>query len=101
MDDNAKCHTTKVAIEWRVKKKIPCLPWPAQSPDLNPIENLWAIFKRKISARRHRIHNAEKMQRVAQEEWARLTRKQVSKCTGNMHKRIDMVLKNQGGSIKY
>ena len=75
MDDNIKYHITKVAMEWKAKKKIPCLPWPIQSLNFTLIENFWAILKRKISAKRHRIHNAEKMQRVAQEEWAWLTRK--------------------------
>ena len=101
MDDNAKWHTAKMVMKWRAKKGIPRMSWPAQSPDLNPIENLWAILKRKISARRHRIHNIEEMQKVAQEEWARLIRKEVRKCTSSMRKRIGMVRKNMGGPIKY
>ena len=68
MNDNAKWHTAKIVVNWRAKKKIPCMRWPAQSLDLNPIENLWSILKRKISARRYKIHNIEEMQQVVQEE---------------------------------
>jgi len=101
MDDNAKRHTAKMVMNWRAKKKIPCIRWPAQSPDLNPIENLWSILKRKISARRHKIRNIEEMQQVVQEEWAQLAREEVRKCTSNMHKRIAMVRKNKSGPTKY
>ena len=47
MQDNAPCHKTKLIIDFFNRKHIQTLDWPAQSPDLNPIENLWAYIKKK------------------------------------------------------
>ncbi|GBB85205.1 hypothetical protein RclHR1_08160001 [Rhizophagus clarus] len=49
--DNAALHRSKVATAAHENAGIVTLNWPAQSPDINPIENIWAEMKMMI--RRH------------------------------------------------
>lgn len=49
MQDGAPCHSTKPVREWLQNCAVDYLQdWPANSPDLNPIENAWGLMKRKL-----------------------------------------------------
>ena len=46
--DNAPIHTARVTKDFLERKGIETLDWPALSPDMNPIENIWGIVERKL-----------------------------------------------------
>ena len=49
--DNAPAHTAKLTKKWLADNSIDVMFWPGQSPDLNPIENIWGIISRALAGR--------------------------------------------------
>ena len=62
-------HTSKVVAKWLEDNKVKV--WPSQSPDLNPIEDLWAELKKHVRARRPT--NLTQLHQFCQVEWAKFT----------------------------
>ena len=54
--------------------------WPPGSPDLNPIENLWAIIKKRIED--HNKCSLEELKHLILENWSAINGKQTSNCPG-------------------
>ncbi len=68
--DLAPAHTAKGTKSWFNDHDITVLDWPANSPELNPMENLWGIVKKKI--RDTRPNNADDLKAAIKATWASL-----------------------------
>ncbi len=53
--DNAKPHTAAITTAWLRSRRVRVLNWPACSPDLSPVENIWRIIKWKIKQDDHEL----------------------------------------------
>ncbi|GFW51107.1 hypothetical protein TNCV_3593891 [Trichonephila clavipes] len=72
MDDNATCHRTLAVQDCLDSEGIQRLVWPARSPDLNPIENMWDALGRQVAGRNYHPTNKNTLIRALTEEWDKL-----------------------------
>lgn len=97
--DNPTVHTGRVASHWFAMHGIDLIDFPPRSPDLSPIENLWANLKRRVEARNAR--NTTELSHHLREEWAATDPSFLATVVHSMPRRCQLVVHNKGHKIHY
>ena len=97
--DNDPKHTAKITKAFLKNNNISVLEWPACSPDLNPIENVWNLLKIKIHKRKPK--DKDEFIDIITEEWLKFDSNVLKSLINSMPKRIQQVIKNNGDIIMY
>jgi hypothetical protein len=99
--DNAPCHRSIVARNFFVEKNIEVMKWPPYSPDLSPIENIWAILKEKLHV--HAIDSKPQLIAKIRDIWGNDldVARDCAAVIDSMPARIEACIRSKGGPTKY
>jgi transposase len=99
LHDNASTHKSPPARLVMHRNAIRALDFPPYSPDLNPIENLWADVKKRIEKRP--AANKSELEAIVREEWEETSEELCDKLARSMPKRIASVIERHGAYTDY
>jgi transposase len=97
--DNAPCHVSRATRNFFEEEGIELLPWPACSPDLNPIENLWSIMKQNVGIRFQKTKT--ELEAFSIDEWSKIPQETVKKVIMSMTSRIKQVIERNERKSDY
>ena len=100
MRDNARPHVAKICRQFLNRNDINVLPWPAVSPDMNPIEHIWDYLGRKVRARGN-VHNLRDLENASIQEWNNIPNVVISRYVRPMRGRFAACINSRGGHNRY
>jgi DDE superfamily endonuclease/Transposase len=99
LQDNSPIHTSKGVTDWLDAKNVHRFDFPPYSPDLNPMENLWAWLKRQLD---HDFYeNVQELQDAVLEHWKHVPLEILLALVDSMPRRLEAVRVNRGFKTKY
>jgi len=100
MEDNAPVHKG-VAQKFREEVGMSIHPHPPNSPDLNPIEKVWAWIKYRLAKEYPDLTSGAELKKIVQEMWDSITDATFNELIESMPDRIAAVIAAKGGSTRY
>jgi transposase len=101
MQENARPHTTGIVRQYLNEVGIVTLPWPARSPDMNPIEHVWDELGRRIRHRENIPETIPSLRIALQEEWEQLPQDVIANLIRSVPRRLETLIAARGGNTRY
>ena len=99
--DNARPHAARHTMNHLRANNVQPLPWPAKSPDLNPIEHVWDALDRNIQRRRVQPRTLAELGQALMEEWQRFPQYKLQRLIASMRRRCQACIAAGGGHTRY
>lgn len=97
--DLVLAHASKSPQTWLQRNNVATLDWPANSPDLNVIENVWGILKKKLG--KMKPTNLQQLENCITTCWNEVTSDDCQRLVDSMPRRIQAVINAKGAATKY
>lgn len=101
MHDNARPHVAADVVQYLDEVRITTLDWPPRSPDLNAIEHIWDLLKKRIRRRNHPPQTLGELEEAAREEWENIPQETIQNLIRGMPRRLQAVIAARGGNTRY
>ena len=100
-DDNAPIHRARVVNDFLQRQGIQRMDWPACSPDMNPIENIWDQLYRRVRENHPPPQNVQNLLGYLTQEWQNLPQQVFRRHVQSMRRRCTECFNKQGGFTHY
>ena len=98
--DGAPAHTAKSVTKWLQDCEVKYInDWPGNSPDINPIENLWAIMKADLQDKD--VSTLPKLEAALKESWMNISPETLQNLALSIPKRLLSIKKCNGRATEY
>lgn len=99
--DNARPHTARIVRDYLENANVTVLPWPANSPDMNPIEHLWDHLDRLLRQLVPPPSNQQELEQALLNIWNGIPADVIRRLTTSMRRRVLACIDAQGGHTRY
>ena len=100
MHDNARPHVARIRRQFLNRNNVKVLPWPAVSPDMDPIEHIWDYLGRKVRALGN-VHNLRDLENALIQEWNDIPNFVIRRYVRSMRGRLAACINSRGGHTRY
>ena len=101
MDDNAAVHRAHTVENYKHQNEVTSMEWPAQSPDLNTIENIWVYMKKELQKSAVDITTKNDFLREIQSVWRNIELDYIRNLYQSISDRLNNVIEMKGHLTKY
>ncbi|GFU24562.1 transposable element Tcb1 transposase [Trichonephila clavipes] len=99
--DNAQPHVARIVQRFFINHQIELLPWPARSPDLSPIENMWSMVAQRLTQIIPPAATPDQLWQRVEAGWSAVPQEHIQSLFESMPRRVAAVISNNGGYSGY